>query len=81
MLDWLGDENENDDKWQKEDGKWVAHAGNFTLVVEKVGWLFPSWQYRLVLHEGVEQTMSEAMEKAEKAIAKPKQNVLRLVRG
>jgi len=79
MIDWL--DYDTDSHWEKEGNRWVARTGGVTLVVENTGWwLFPMWRFSVVLREGVETTMTEAMRKAEKAVAPRQNNILRLVR-
>lgn len=62
------DTDQTDDAWAKEGPQWVLHREGKTLLVERVGWLFCHWRYRIVQTEGVADTLQQAMQKAEQAV-------------
>lgn len=78
MLD-LFDEDNDEIQWNKYGDRWMTVLNGKTLIVKKVGWLFPQWRFLVVQREGIADTLQEAMQKAE-AAATAKPNHLRLVR-
>ena len=84
MLDLFDDENEDEygppiDKWYRDGNRWMLHRNGKTLIVKRIGWLFPQWRFLVVQQEGITDTLQEAMQKAEAATT-VKPNHLRLVR-
>lgn len=78
---WLDEDDPRE--WQQDGNRWWCLRGDVKLVVEKVGWLFPRWEWRIVLREGSVDSFDEAQQSAEKAAEKAatkRNTVLRLVR-